>query len=353
MNRILSGVLSMSLLVLAFPVSAHVAHTANSSFGFLTYGQNSYYDDVETVGAGWVRPHVGTLIWGEMQSSAQADVDFTESDKMVKQIQANGLHTLGTLWPYASWDQEHRSDYLNCVVNDEFANQLGQYRCNPTDWEAYASWVNQVVERYDGDGVDDMAGLTIPITHWGVNNEPDLQPVEADGLRFFIGGAKKYRKLLIQTSRTIHQADPSAQVLIAGASGGGQAEIDYYTRVLATDSAKESVDIGNVHCISSGFYKSFNVRPYADMLNELDLDIPIWVTEAETYVSADGSKNATQLKRSTSKALALGAKKIFYTFMSFTNSNKSFFPEPEIIPNPDLNPDTPIKTFHQIIDSLQ
>ena len=29
-----------------------------------------------------------------------------------------------------------------------------------------------MVERYDGDGVDDMPGLEIPVKHWEIDNEP-------------------------------------------------------------------------------------------------------------------------------------------------------------------------------------
>ena len=32
-----------------------------------------------------------------------------------------------------------------------------------------------VVERYDGDGLDDMPGFEYPIRHWEIGNEPDVQ----------------------------------------------------------------------------------------------------------------------------------------------------------------------------------
>lgn len=43
------------------------------------------------------------------------------------------------------------------------------------DEAAYTAWVTAAVERYDGDGVDDMPGLLAPIRHWEVDNEPDLK----------------------------------------------------------------------------------------------------------------------------------------------------------------------------------
>ncbi|MGQ9576341.1 MAG: hypothetical protein ACUVUC_13585 [Thermoguttaceae bacterium] len=37
--------------------------------------------------------------------------------------------------------------------------------------EAYIRFVKAVVERYDGDGVDDMTGLNVPIRYWQFENE--------------------------------------------------------------------------------------------------------------------------------------------------------------------------------------
>jgi len=44
--------------------------------------------------------------------------------------------------------------------------------CNVSD---YSRFVGAVIERYDGDGIDDMPGLRYPILHWEVFNEPAMK----------------------------------------------------------------------------------------------------------------------------------------------------------------------------------
>ena len=73
----------------------------------------------------------------------------------------------------------------------------------PKDVAKYQRWVRAVVERYDGDGVDDMPGLTAPIKFWQVDNEP---PRRREG----------YADLVRITSQAVKEADPTAKVLIGG-----------------------------------------------------------------------------------------------------------------------------------------
>ncbi len=42
----------------------------------------------------------------------------------------------------------------------------------PVDEAQYREFVEAVVERYDGDGIEDMPGLANPIRHWQLDNEP-------------------------------------------------------------------------------------------------------------------------------------------------------------------------------------
>ena len=65
------------------------------------------------------------------------------------------------------------------------------------------TWVRDTVERYDGDGIDDMQGLRTPAKHWQIDNEP---PRLREG----------YSDLVLITSKAIKEADPEAKVLIGG-----------------------------------------------------------------------------------------------------------------------------------------
>ncbi|MEK9156468.1 MAG: glycosyl hydrolase [Patescibacteria group bacterium] len=305
----------------------------NNKFGFLGGGEedNTFVGDV---GAAWVRPHPGPFLWDAMQSGTGAEIDFSQTDKVAKANQGLEYGTLATLWPFANWDQEISANAAECQVstNDEFlpkskestkkgrTDYLPKYRCKPTDWDKYTYWVGRVVERYDGDGADDMTGLKLPIKFWEMMNEPDLTSPEAEPrLDFWKGNEADYAELLIKTYAAIKAADSTANILVAGAAGGEKQFLDFYRQVFADKETHAAFDIANIHCISNDRQThDFNVGAYKNMLAEFGLLQPIWVTEAEAfYGSGSADTNYQTTKISTSAALAAGAERIFFTRYSF------------------------------------
>lgn len=297
-----------------------------NKFGFLS-GMPKDSQIIKSYGVAWARPHPGPFLWDSMQESAEDEIDFSGADRLIQKFQKQQIGILATLWNFADWDQKNRPDANSCQVSvqDEFlprgfkgvGHYLPLYRCNPYDWAAYQKWINAVIERYDGDGNQDMPGLEIPIKYWEVINEPDLKPMEDGRLQFYRQEPKDYAELLIKTSEAIKRADSTAKVLIAGAAGGNDQFLDFYREVFKNKQAKTAFDIANVHCISNDQYDSFNVEPYQKMLAEFGLDKPIWVTEAEAVVSKNRDINAAQTLESSKKALELGAEKIFFTRYDF------------------------------------
>lgn len=299
---------------------------ADQKFGFLIGPSADEMKLARETGAGWVRPHPGPFVWREMQSSATDTIDFSQTDSMVRAAAQYDINILPTIWHFAEWDQKANPDASDCIVSGhEFRSEFGKYRCNPYDWDAYSEWVSAIVERYDGDGVDDMPDLQNPITHWEVMNEPDIRPMEGeDGLQFFIGEPADYAELLKKTSSAIRAAHPGAQVVIAGAAGGDDFFLDYFREVFKDTETHDAFDIANVHCISGGDIDSFNTKPYSEMLAEFRIDKPIWVTEAEAFESKDPKDGpiydiGKQLLKSSTNAIANGATKIFFTSMNIDN----------------------------------
>ena len=149
-------------------------------------------------------------MWDAMQGENGGNFSFGETDLTVDMLSKNKLGILATLWPFADWDQLAGADPAGCKVadtdtflpnKDKGGYFLPQYRCNPNNWSAYLDWVKAVVERYDGDGIDDMPGLKIPVKYWEVMNEPDLDGSET--LDFYIGNASDYAELLTKTYQAI------------------------------------------------------------------------------------------------------------------------------------------------------
>lgn len=344
MTRVIAG---FTLLTVFAPLTALAKP---NQFGFLVGADTDEFEFIEAVDARWARPHPGPFVWDNMQSSRNADITFESTDRYVRAAQKQQVHILATLWPYAEWDQ---SDQANCFHSDEFSQTLGEYRCNPQHWAAYRRWVKAVVERYDGDGQDDMSGLKMPIRNWEINNEPDLRPVEADGLQFYMEGPNSYAKLLRLTAKAIRTTDPKARVVLAGAAGGDDQFLDFYRALFRETNAEDFFDIANIHCISSGDIDTFNVAAYQAMLAEFNITQPIWVTEAESFVSEDPDLNAAQLRYSVQQVLNLGVKKIFFTSTNFSTppggggmGQTGSVTEAD----PDLDGNNPKAAYKQIIE---
>lgn len=303
-----------------------------NQFGFLSGPENDA-SFIKSTDAKWVRPHPGPFLWDRMQESQDSEIDFSTTDKIVKKYQENDLAILATLWPYADWDQKSKSNAESCKVseNDQFSKEIhgakdedyiSLYRCNPENWSAYQNWLQAVIERYDGDGENDMPGLEIPIKYWEVMNEPELN---GDDLDFYQGTATDYAELLKRSYGAIHNVDHEANVLIAGAAGMSQESVDFFKDVLGPGEMQNYFDIGNVHCISnSNGANDYNVAKYFKMMKDLGIDKLVWVTEAEEF-SGDAEKNYNNTAESTKNALAAGAAKIFYTRYDFedTRTNMS------------------------------
>lgn len=307
----------------------------NDKFGFLGGGSDDTGEGTIATGAGWVRPHPGGFVWDSMQAGENEEFNFKTTDEEVNNMQKNNLNILATIWGFANWDQKNLANAKDCKVspNDEFllkndkkgrGHYLPEYRCNPNDWESHNKWVQAIVERYDGDGISDMAGLTKPIKYWEVMNEPDLNYGDnlpkgmSDRLNFYKQGPNEYAELLIETNSAIKKADANAQVLIAGAAGSDERMLDFYENVLAVSGAKDAFDIGNVHCISNDqLTHDFNVTAYKNMLETAGIEKLIWVTEAEAMYGKTAPENFTSTQISTKGAISAGAQKIFYTRYDF------------------------------------
>lgn len=327
----------------------------DNKFGFLIVGKSDM-EFVKKVNANWIRPHPGPFLWDQIQKEDNADFNFNRTDSLVLQAQSKNLAILATIWPFADWDQKNNKNIEDCKVSakDQFLPKLGiktdnylpQYRCNPTNFDKYQSFVQNLVERYDGDGINDMPGLIMPIKYWEVMNEPDL--IDTEDLQFYKQSASDYAKLLIKTNQAIKIADPTAKTLIAGSAGGNDKFLKFYKTVLSNPDTIKAFDIGNVHCISNDDFATFNVAPYKKMFNSLKINKQIWVTEAESLVGKNADENATQTLNSTKAALKLGAEKIFFTQYKFEATANYQSSEKKIIIEPTLSgtiPETAYKTI--------
>ena len=69
------------------------------------------------------------------------------------------------------------------------------------------------MERYAGDGQNDMPNLKYPIKLWEVANEPEMQQ---EPLVFFQGSPKDYFEILKATYEAVKEADSESYVVQGG-----------------------------------------------------------------------------------------------------------------------------------------
>ena len=265
---------------------------------------------IADLGAGWARPHPGPFAW-EWVEKRRGESDYAVTDEWVRAAQESGVALLGTIWPYVGWDQG-RCHKAECEVSETdifyprgkggFTDGIPKSRCIPCGIEDYKKFVGRLVERYDGDGVDDMPGLTQPVKFWETLNEPAMR---SEDLTFFKGTAQEYVQILKATYESVKKACPDCTVVQGGAEGTDPKFTAYWEEVFENGGG-QYFDIANIHYISSGDLSTLNVAAYKRLLAKHGIDKPVWVTEAEY-------KSENEIDASTTGALKAGAAKIFYT----------------------------------------
>jgi hypothetical protein len=160
----------------------------------------------------------------------------------------------------------------------------------PIDIPSYKEFVKAVVERYDGDGIDDMPGLMNPIRYWQVGNEPNL----SHQLRSPRSDYATYQKI---TYEAIKEANPDAFVLMAGVAGFPDSYMrgfDTFYPAVLQELNGQYIDGFDFHWYGNAFgeYQFVDTMTGQNVLKEIrktlvdagfSETLPIWITEMGTY----------------------------------------------------------------------
>ena len=189
----------------------------NNCIGFLI-GAPEEAETIALIEGGWARPHPGPFVW-EWVEEEKGKFNFDETDLWVEEAQKNNISILATIWPYADWDQERcHSKECEVTAEDQFYPKvkmgmkegIPKLRCSPCEFDDYKNFLTKLVERYDGDGVEDMPGLKIPIKYWEILNEPELRE---SFLTFYKGTKEEYVEILKVSYETIKETCPGCKVV--------------------------------------------------------------------------------------------------------------------------------------------
>jgi len=308
----------------------------NARFGFLgtypDFKKEFDYPEMAKIGVGWIRLIWGdaAFVWGNIEKTP-GTYDFSLQDEFVEKMQNYGSNIFPVIWPYAQWDQQNCYNE-SCLVNknDAFIDQLGISRCKPCDETAYLNFIKTMVERYDGDGVNDMPGLKYPIKYYEFLNEPTLninieEKKDASEMHFK-GTPKEFVEFMNITYDAMKEVYPDVKLVHAGINS---LEDDYLTldfwKVVYKNHPK--FDIANVHSINQGSNDLFSYD-IIDLLDDYYEDIPsFWIGEVEIGghdTDYDEDKQAADLIKGYVRAFANGAEKIIYNIWYDPGSSEDF-----------------------------
>lgn len=190
------------------------------------------------------RDVVGEFVWNVVEPT-EGEFDWTMPDAAMQAAGEAGVTVSAVVQPFSNWDSVESVPVEKCVgIDFVFMNYKGGL---PTHMDKYQNFLTALVERYDGDGQDDMPGLTTRVAAWEVGNEYE------GSCSGNLNQAANYVTLLKTSYATIKQADAAASVLNAGAleiiGGNGleiTATIDFWKSFFDLGGAAY-VDIFNVH----------------------------------------------------------------------------------------------------------
>ncbi len=229
------------------------------------------------LGARFVRGNTGafprTSWWAHTDDPGATD----DTDVWVRAVQAHALEPILMVSP---WPGNRTANYATAYV--------------PTDMQAYTAWVGALVERYDGDGVDDMPGLRAPIRYWEVDNEPDLKftTPPRDAVRHVPPGSfcspREAAEVLLATSGAIRAAYPESRILNGGIFRPFAASGEAYLRdLLAVPGVRDAFDILSLHSYADDEHGDAYARGLR-AARALAGGKPLFITE--TSVASQGDK---------------------------------------------------------------
>jgi len=187
------------IILLLFLASSSIA--ANSPFGLHAVDGDGL--SVQELGVKQIR--IAALTWDSLEPQ-KGNYDFSATDNAILNLQGKNVSLIvGTLRAINMWGGNFAAQ-VGYNPKDPLTANSGF----PSDIGAWKAFIRTLVERYDGDGVNDMPGLVYPIKYWQIEGEWMWQWKDSTA---------NYLKFLNITSKEIKKADPSANV-VAGAVTG-------------------------------------------------------------------------------------------------------------------------------------
>ena len=258
----------------------------NTDFGLgIEYAEVGLMDAYSATGVTWTKPRLEAVEWGNIELAAPVGAvhtyDWSCADAMIVGSQQAGFTDIQAyLSPKSSWGS---------VAADSLLFPDIMY---DVQFEAdFRLWLRALIERYDGDGVDDAPGLLHPVNHWVVGPEwTGFWPSDDH---------EDYLRFAQVTAEEARQANPSVQLgtiplLFADTFSGNepsateiQDRLDNSTLlrnstegILAILDHPEHFDSISIHAL--GHYTDVppTIAWLNDQMDQRGYRYPIWIDDA-------------------------------------------------------------------------
>ena len=238
----------------------------------------------------WVRPHPGPFIWNGIERE-KGVFSWEAADKYIVYAQEHNQKTIATIWPHANWEQK---SCKRKKARSPFGRKFTKYLSKPCSMEDYKNFLIKLVDRYNGDGKNDMPGLTKPIIHWQIMNEPEFK-------MFFKGTEEDFVEIFNFSSKLIKSKQKDAVIIMAGAAGMFTENKKYWKSALP--KIKDHFDIAAIHHITppdGKCDKEFWVDEFSSLLKSLNIKKSIIFLESSFIINSAcfSETNFTDLKPS-------------------------------------------------------
>jgi len=210
------AVASASLVAAAGEPLPYPFEDRNMFFGLSLINEKEDGVHVENLGISWLslQPHV---LWMAIEREPGV-YTWTGLDEEVRALQALGLDITMVLSPLINAFGDERDEIVDVIAQyPSFIHFMRQgvgreYSLYPQGetlplWRAF---VRAAVDRYDGDGANDMPGLRFAVRNWHVVEEYPTPSIPDE---------RVYVDLLAQAYEIIHDECPEARVILAGLAG--------------------------------------------------------------------------------------------------------------------------------------
>jgi hypothetical protein len=185
------------------------------------------------LGVSWLSMYP-LVSWFSMETSPGV-YDWGSLDAAVRKLQNRNLDCTPVLFAVNAFGDK-RAGLAQMLAGTNLGGFLRSdssiaWTLYPNDKEGttdiWLNFVRKLVERYDGDGIDDMPGLKYSIRNWHLLEEYPMIFIDADS----------YITLLKATTPVIKQANPDARVILAGLAGNLSRYFAYMESYITDDDA--------------------------------------------------------------------------------------------------------------------